>query len=397
MDHQPLSAANFPLADGNLSIILIQAEEPNIGRILDHVMTAQPQDIRRCIAQLLFLVRSTGTVMRENQRGLGQCSGEQRALGQANSDTLSSASSQESISTLGDLPGNPPAVEERIAPVMENVPAPPVVIPNQVEAIPAIIPEPEILAQPEAQEVIQPPPPIHREVALVNQVVECNQRNWFEQNIVDPIISLNNIQQRVFIEEPPQLLAIYEHNQHIANAPDDVARQVNVEYHLSKNALKDQYRYSGPKLVREDLNPYPKAPVFVKTQHTQDANIDWLKYLQRKQKSIAQPFCDADLVAYLRLHTFCEVKSKTLIRSMRIRAIRFMSEFDCTNYSLNDIYTIIGSSIAEALQPSEVELLCRTRCAEGSNALEDMQPFFQEGLYKKSNWFSRGKTLGQSS
>lgn len=181
----------------------------------------------------------------------------------------------------------------------------------------------------------------------------------------------------------------------LSEPSEETVRSITTSYQINKATIKDRYEYNGIKYVEEDLDKDPSKPVFKRRRIEKTAEVNWMKYLTKRDIPSTYEFCDADLVAYLRMYSFCEVKNVQLIRTMRTRAIRFMGEFDCKGYSMEDVYNIIGSSIAEALQPSEVEQLCMRRCQEGSNLLKRMQPFFQEGQYREQGLFSSPQSLNQ--
>ncbi|UHK03020.1 MAG: hypothetical protein GuTV1_gp1 [Guiyang tombus-like virus 1] len=181
---------------------------------------------------------------------------------------------------------------------------------------------------------------------------------------------------------------------------------------INKHTLPNRFKYAGIKLNRQHLNPEPDMPTYVKseqlkhkekrmtntlgTHHPSPSIVRPLNYMWFFTKHKVPKYAalgDADLTNFLRLHCFCQPRTMPLVHSLKLKAIQFMSDFDTTGITMGELYRIISSSIAAALIPSKDEEMLLETVKSCSNLMEDMQPFFSDGQYRKPTWFCDGKTL----
>lgn len=122
--------------------------------------------------------------------------------------------------------------------------------------------------------------------------------------------------------------------------------------------------------------------------------MNYLWFFTKERKYRYADFADADLVSYLRFQCFCLPRTLNLIQSLRIKCIRFFSEFDMSSYSMQQLYDIMSASIAACLLPSAAEERLVDSLKTSSLHLAKYQKFFLEGQYHAPGWFSRGESLG---
>lgn len=96
---------------------------------------------------------------------------------------------------------------------------------------------------------------------------------------------------------------------------------------------------------------------------------------------------DSDMTYYLKMSAALQPRTTALATTLRNKAIRFMTEFDCGATSLEEAYRMIMASVAEALAIDPMEELVAKTMADDKKQLDVMQPFFQRGRYRGQGLF----------
>lgn len=225
-----------------------------------------------------------------------------------------------------------------------------------------IVHEPVVVRGEEGEpaEVIQP------EVELPGQPAE-----------VDPVI------------EQPAVEAVVAEAPQEVQAPDGdvVIREAVRVAELKRQLTNRQYTpnrfgYRGLKRNADHLSADPANPPYVREPNEERQKMNFLCFFNRRRRPRVSEFSDADLVNYLRMQSFCVPRTPNLIQSLKLKAIRYMSDFDMSDYSSTEIYRIMASSIAAALVVTNEEEMVRETIRDHSNMIEKYQPFFSQGQYR---------------
>lgn len=152
----------------------------------------------------------------------------------------------------------------------------------------------------------------------------------------------------------------------------------------------NRHNYRGLKRNADHFNAEPENPPFVIEHRREFTKHNFLWFFRMRRRPVYNHFADTDLVSFLRLHSFCVPRTPTLIQSLKLKAIRYMSDFDMSDYSSAEVYSIIAPSVAAALVVTDQEELVRETIRSHSNNLEKYQPFFSQGQYR-NGVFGYGK------
>lgn len=153
---------------------------------------------------------------------------------------------------------------------------------------------------------------------------------------------------------------------------------------LRANALHTPHRfkYAGVKRHAGHFNAEPDNPNYINNPCVEETKHNFLWFFTKRRRPRFAEFADTDLISFLRFHTFCVPRTPALIQSLKQRAVRFMADFDMSDYSMAEIYRITACSIAAALVVTPEEELIRETIRTHSNVIERFQPFFQSGQYR---------------
>lgn len=161
-------------------------------------------------------------------------------------------------------------------------------------------------------------------------------------------------------------------------------------------APREQFRYAGAK-HQLGVSDERTKPLFVRERVTITPEIHpFWKLLGVKEKP-RLTLADADLISYLRYQVLCQPRTINLVNSLRLKATRFLAEFDMSEFTLEQVYNMVADSIAEVLIPSPAEERMVQRLNEGHRLLSKYDTFFSKGQYRKAGWFTSSRTLGLSS
>lgn len=223
---------------------------------------------------------------------------------------------------------------------------------------------------PDFNPLIPPPPLPQVEVPAVEQPEVVEQRNIM---IRDP-------------DNPNRLMPVQ------LAAPGAVMSLEQVEaQRVRSNQLvtPNRFKYVSRKRRPEHINADPENPTYIHDPCEEETKHNFLRYFTKIKRPKYAAFADTDLISYLRMHAFCVPRTPSLIQSLKLKALRFMADFDMANHTAEQIYRIVAASVAAALVVTDEELLVRDTVRDHSAVLEKMQPFFQQGQYRQG-FFERG-------
>lgn len=218
-------------------------------------------------------------------------------------------------------------------------------------AEPLVVPEPHIEAEVQPPVVEQPPP---------------------EQPEVQPAeVAVPVVEAVPIVEEPAEEAA---ENQAV----------VDERVRMDKNRAHtpNRFSYMSRKRNAEHFNADPDCPQYVHVAAEEITKHNFLWFFTKRRRPRYSDFADTDLVNYLRFHTFCVPRTPTLIQTLKLKAIRFMSDFDMGNHTMEQIYRIMATSVAAAMVITPEEELIRETISDHSNMITKYQPFFQTGQYR---------------
>lgn len=221
------------------------------------------------------------------------------------------------------------------------------------------------------------------------ETVDTVVQKMEEECIIPPPREFADFQQGLSLEEESIKLDNQLGTQTIKKGilEKEVARRYDNKIHQP-----NRYRYKSIKRDPNHINADPDNPVYQREEFLEKQKINFLWFFTRKQTPKYCNFVDADLVNYLRFHCFCQPRTMALIQTLKLKAIRYMAEFDMPDHTMGEIYAIITRSVTAALLPTPEEEGLKQAIKDSSNVYEAMQPFFLKGQYQ-GGWCRPFKTL----
>lgn len=142
-------------------------------------------------------------------------------------------------------------------------------------------------------------------------------------------------------------------------------------------------------LTRRTEEHQKKAPFVFSDQPTQPRPAPLLsaKVYTRLYKPFTCPAVndgrvDKDLLYHLRLYSAFQPRTLTLANSLKMRAIRWMGDYNCRGLGSDDIYHIVVNTVIEAFTIDEHEMRIKARVA-------------QDTMFKENNAYFRSGPLVQ--
>lgn len=130
------------------------------------------------------------------------------------------------------------------------------------------------------------------------------------------------------------------------------------------------------------INENPENPPFVFVPLEEEIDKDFLFFFTKRARPSYCEFADTDLVHHLRKFTFCVTRTPNLIQTLKLKADRYMNDFDKPNHTPEQVYRVITSSITAAMVITPEEKMMVDTIDKNSNMIQKYQPFFRGGLYR---------------
>jgi hypothetical protein len=220
-------------------------------------------------------------------------------------------------------------------------------------------------------------------------------RNYLDQRRQRQLRIVPQIDQPVVIEELEQPRqrpgGRQQQPRRVAEVPNEdmVQEQENLRMIANRLHTANRYQYQSIKRIQNNYNVNPENPVFAHAAGDEIQKANFLRYFTTRKRPRHCDFSDADLIYFLRLHAFCVPRTMNLIQSLKLKAIRYMADFDFPNQTQEQVYRIIASSVAAAMIVTEEEEMMLETVRTHSCMIEKFQPFFHTGLYREG-FFQRG-------
>lgn len=107
-----------------------------------------------------------------------------------------------------------------------------------------------------------------------------------------------------------------------------------------------------------------RRPVAPRTASLTSPRVLTRLWQTRHRDAVTADRVDSDLLYHLRLYSAFQPRTLTLVNSLKMRAIRWMGDFNCVGLDSQEIYTIITNTVIEAFTIHEEERKLKTRIAE---------------------------------